>query len=731
MFGPSNYFKNIPCPYFTKFVCTRKFCHFKHEPCEYRELELLNKNNDTEQIQEILYIPTPIKILKCDSKDDKIKINKTVTKESTKKELDCVIVSQNKLRGKRKSAKNQKNQCNLLGETNNILKAKHSKIQSVGEKRNISSNIKNKIENITCNGDDTFVDKITSLKRKAKLKIKAVPVKLINIFTLDNKESNESLQNKNRLDQCKSQNQITCPGDSIPAVKTNIPNKSKKHDSIQMKYEYKYDSAESDVKIVDIVKKKGKKLTKIIEVDKIPSTKSIVAKAVKNDKTWINVIQSKKLGELTLHEQLLRRNVDIESESVLPDFSKQNEEILLLSIKPEINNSNQNFPLSIRHRSLIRIKDELLKHNGLKKTKIAKFAVNFEKAVALLGKSKISYINNLVKVLTRIRKMKKFSQLDNLIEDICTCHNADPKKTDDYDEDKIYNILNKRYVHNRNTLKSNGYPLYSEKDDSKVVIDISAVDQTKVNVFKINKTAECLRCHQSFRAYSKSDVIIIKKNSERVCLFHPGNSGYNCCGGSNTCSNSKFHIQNINKFSSLDNYVCTKTNIKKENTLKIASMDCEMLYTINGFELARLTVVGFNGKVELDTYVLPTSYIIEYNTRYSGITKEILLKCNTTFEQARNRLLSIIDQDTILIGHSLESDFISLKLIHERVIDTSIIFPRYGTHYKSALRFLASQHLHKIIQDGDSGHSSIEDSICCIDLIKYKLSKDSYSKKNI
>jgi len=40
----------------------------------------------------------------------------------------------------------------------------------------------------------------------------------------------------------------------------------------------------------------------------------------------------------------------------------------------------------------------------------------------------------------------------------------------------------------------------------------------------------------------------------------------------------------------------------------------------------------------------------------------------------QKELESLLNEDTILIGHSLENDLHCLKMIHEWVVDTSIIY---------------------------------------------------------
>jgi len=66
-------------------------------------------------------------------------------------------------------------------------------------------------------------------------------------------------------------------------------------------------------------------------------------------------------------------------------------------------------------------------------------------------------------------------------------------------------------------------------------------------------------------------------------------------------------------------------------------------------------------------------------------------------------LLTMFSDKTILVGHSLESDFKALKLLHDTVVDTSVMFPhRNGYPQKRALKNLCSEYLRKIIQnDGE------------------------------
>lgn len=70
-------------------------------------------------------------------------------------------------------------------------------------------------------------------------------------------------------------------------------------------------------------------------------------------------------------------------------------------------------------------------------------------------------------------------------------------------------------------------------------------------------------------------------------------------------------------------------------------------------------------------------------------------------------LKKIMNKNSILVGHSLENDLHSLKIFHDKIVDTAILFPKQGG-YKFSLKTLAFNYLKKIIQKGV--HDSCEDA---------------------
>ena len=236
---------------------------------------------------------------------------------------------------------------------------------------------------------------------------------------------------------------------------------------------------------------------------------------------------------------------------------------------------------------------------------------------------------------------------------------------------------------------------------------------------------KCKRCNRPFQITSKS-FLYSPSNSE--CVFHWGKlrstrfnksieQKYLCCSGdinSGGCETGK-HVydgdydgnsegKNISGYIETSENSISREELKSKSSLNIFALDCEMCYTTKGLELARVSVVDINLKEVYESIVKPEYQILDYNTRWSGLTAESLRNCNKNLKQVQNELLKFLNKDSILIGHSLDSDFKALKLIHKTVIDTSVVFPhKMGPPLKRALRNLMSEYLQKTIQE-DGNH---------------------------
>ena len=190
---------------------------------------------------------------------------------------------------------------------------------------------------------------------------------------------------------------------------------------------------------------------------------------------------------------------------------------------------------------------------------------------------------------------------------------------------------------------------------------------------------------------------------------------WNCCDGSadsDGCQVAKAHVTDTLDYNNMRGFVST---MDKNGSGRVFALDCEMCNTTKGNELTRVTVIDFTGETCYESLVKPDSPIIDYNTRFSGITEEDMEGVTTTIRDVQAHLLLKFEAKDILIGHSLESDMKALKMLHSTVVDTSVVFPhKMGPPFKRALKTIAAEQIQRIIQSGGR-----QDILNCVECLRY------------
>lgn len=300
-------------------------------------------------------------------------------------------------------------------------------------------------------------------------------------------------------------------------------------------------------------------------------------------------------------------------------------------------------------------------------------------------------------------------------------------------EKDFYNLLIEKYLMTDEQLTRNGYPRAVPGDDQLVTIERSHFEKSKAQkswAARDDLERLCSRCHKEFRLDPKGNIV------HAECVYHykglqrrgglRGESFYSCCGSDRTttgCCVAEAHVSDTLNAEALREFTPTPASRGDSDPRneRVYAMDCEMVYGVWGPELARVSVVDMHNELVLDLIVKPRNMVIDYNTRFSGLTANQVEASTADIFEAQNRLFELVNEQSILIGHSLESDLKAMRLRHERVVDTAVVFEhRQGFPFKRALRNLASEYLQKIIQEDDSGHDSQEDAATCMSLMLMK-----------
>lgn len=268
---------------------------------------------------------------------------------------------------------------------------------------------------------------------------------------------------------------------------------------------------------------------------------------------------------------------------------------------------------------------------------------------------------------------------------------------------------------------------------------------------------QCDRCGTRFQVFPGRDELG-RLASGGECQYHWAKAGrrpqtkagmrsgesedkHGCCSqpfGSDGCTQAETHVFNVKDRNRLAGYWQWENTPEQEGTKKAVSFDCEMCYTTLGMEVVRVTAVSWpDNELLLDVLVRPYGEVLDLNTQFSGVSKKLYaeapaygsdhdsdggtgtrpLRKVESPAKARELLFNLLTPTTPLIGHAIDNDLNTLRIIHPFVIDTVLLYPhRQGLPRRNALKILALDKLDRRIQGGP-GHDSKEDAIATGDLV--------------
>ncbi|KAF2664935.1 hypothetical protein BT63DRAFT_80190 [Microthyrium microscopicum] len=181
------------------------------------------------------------------------------------------------------------------------------------------------------------------------------------------------------------------------------------------------------------------------------------------------------------------------------------------------------------------------------------------------------------------------------------------------------------------------------------------------------------------------------------CKYHTGtvfHGRWSCCGAppgqySKPCSGSEYHhladsdLEDIQRRWQLHRTpsVADGQHPSPASIKSAIAIDCEMGMSVLGeSELIRVTVIDYDSRqVLLDKLVWPEARMAHFNTKYSGVTASAMNyafrqgTCLMGTDSARREVFKFIAPDTVVIGHSVHNDLLSLRWIHDCIVDSFVL----------------------------------------------------------
>lgn len=269
---------------------------------------------------------------------------------------------------------------------------------------------------------------------------------------------------------------------------------------------------------------------------------------------------------------------------------------------------------------------------------------------------------------------------------------------------------------------------------------------TRFQVFPGRDERGRLTTHGTCRYHWAKFNPTVKQKLDRV--IGQSEATYSCCNrvqGSEGCTEAETHVFKVSdskRLASILQFEQTPKTTDPPRRHVAVTFDCEMAYTTLGMEVIRVTALSWpQNQMLLDILVRPYGEILDLNTRFSGVSQDqyaraIPFTTDTTEEVdpkplrkvespafARQLLFNLLTPEMPLIGHAIDNDLNTCRIIHPFVIDTVLLYPHpRGLPMRFGLKVLTQKYLGRSIQTaGEAGHDSREDAIATGDLVSVKV----------
>ena len=180
------------------------------------------------------------------------------------------------------------------------------------------------------------------------------------------------------------------------------------------------------------------------------------------------------------------------------------------------------------------------------------------------------------------------------------------------------------------------------------------------------------------------------RSPQQLCMYHnipkPNQLGiYRCCGTRDyACKQRDYHCTNDINIDLEVDYILSSECRNTEHEVLV--VDCEFTHTIRGSELAGFAIIDWNENIIADFLMQPENVLRER----SGRSGRYLSR-----EEYRELLTQILGPNVVLVGHALHNDMLKMKIIHDKIVDTSVLYHKEGADLarKISLDSLVSKHL--------------------------------------